>query len=207
MDDWPPQASPSATLFAMFVALFDLLLAVTCASAGVWLVRQPHAIVRYGALGMGLMALAAGLGSARYAGLDNLERLHRGASHLAGAVSPGCFALVAMLLVTRGKRWIAEVGIGALLLGWAVFQVLLRAEAYRTAIGAVAVLVMCGAALRDRSLAGATLAAGALGIAVAGLAIGTKGDLGPFQAINVFHVVLATSHLLVARGLAGLGRG
>jgi hypothetical protein len=191
----------------MTVAFTDLLLCATCASATAVLLRQPNAIRRYGALGMALMALASGLGALRFAGLEWLARAHTSASHLAGAVAPACFALVAVLLVARGRRWIADVGLGALFAGWAVFVVLLKLSVYRTALGTLAIFLLCAVALRDRSGASGLLALGGLGIGVAGIAIGTEGTVGPVLAINLFHLVLALSHALVAVGLATLASG
>ena len=191
----------------MTVAFTDLILSLTCASATMVLVRQPDALRRYGALGMALMALASGVGTLRFAGLEWLAPVHTRASYLAGAVAPGCFALVAVLLLSRGRRWVADVGLGALFVGWGLFVVMLKLEAYRTALGTVAIAVLCLAAVRDRSAAGLSLALGGLGIGAAGLVIGTEGTVGPVLAINLFHLVLALSHALVAAGLVALGPG
>lgn len=196
-----------ATVSAMTTALTDLLLCLTCAASALVLARHPDALRRYGALGMALMALAAGLGTARFAGLDALERVHRSASHLAGAVAPASFALVAGVILARGRRWILDVGFGALFVGWAAFVVLWKVGAYRAVLGSLAIAALCIVAAKDRSLAGASLAAGGIGIGLAGIAIGTEGMLGPLAAMDAFHIVLAASHALVAAGLTALRSG
>ncbi|MCO4748125.1 MAG: hypothetical protein KC912_25245 [Proteobacteria bacterium] len=192
---------------ALSTAISDLMLATTTASSAVWLLRNPDALRRYGAIGMGTMALASGIGTVRFAGFEGLERVHAGASHLAGAIAPACFALVALLVFRRGHRWIADAGIAALLAGWAVFEVGLKLDGYRTALGTLAILALLGASIATagRHLwASLSLGLGALGIALAGLVIGTEGSVGPLLAVDLFHVVLALSHAGVAYGLAVL---
>ena len=184
----------------------DLIMALACGSAGAWLWCQAETTRRYAAIGMALMALAAGLGAARYGGVGGLERVHVGASHLAGAVAPGCFALVAAAVAWAKPRRFVEAGLAALTVLWLVFEYAAPWGAYRTAIGSFAVALMLVVAARARSRAGGALAIGALALALAGLVIGTKGQLGPFAAIDVFHGVLALAHLLVAYGLVYLVR-
>lgn len=156
---------------------------------------------------MALMAIASGLGAARYAGLDQLERVHTGASHLAGAIAPATFGLVAILVVRDGRRWILDVGLASLFVGWALFDVLLKISGYRTVVAALGLVLLAGAGasqLRKKPDAGAAVIVGGIGIALAGLVIGTDGDFGPMKAIDLFHLVLVLSHALVAYGLMGL---
>jgi hypothetical protein len=185
----------------------DALLALTCAGAALWSLRQSGPVHRYAAVGFGLMALGAALGSVRFAGVDALVPAHRGAARLAGAVAPGCFALVALALARDWSRRFVEYGLLALGLAWVVFDLVLDLGVlYRTVIGVVAVGVMIGVGVRARGRPGGALVLGALTLALAGLAIGTEGTIGPVLAVDVFHVALATAHLSLAAGLVGLRR-
>lgn len=182
----------------------DLVLAISCAVFAWRLARQAEPLRRYGAVGMVLMAIAAGIGAARYGGLPELRPMHLGASHLAGAVAPASFALVALALVrgepARGHRLVLG-GLAALGAGWLLFEFVVPLPLYRTLIGALGVVVMLGLALRLRTGPAVSLALGGLALALAGLVIGTEGSVGPVLAIDLFHLVLALAHGLVARGL------
>lgn len=187
---------------ALVSAGFDLLLALSCVGAGVWLLRQGEPRLRYAALGMALMAVAAGFGALRYAGFEQLAGLHRGASRLAGGVTPPSVALVAAALCFGWQR--LSLALGVLIAAALAIGVGLDVGLYATALGSVAVLVMLGLALRERTRAALTLACGGLILALAGLAIGSQGTLGPFARIDLFHLTLALAHLLMAGGLVGL---
>lgn len=182
----------------------ELILTLACVVAGVWLSRQAELPRRYAAVGMAIMAATAALGCVRFAGVEGITPLHRAVAGFAGGVVPASFALVALALGWGWSRRAVELGLGVLVLGWAVFGLVLQLAIYGTAIGSVAVVIMIGVAIRDRSTAGLALIGGALILALAGLVIGTKGTLGPLLAVDVFHVALAAAHLLIAVGLAGL---
>lgn len=188
---------------ALVSAGFDLLLALSCVGAGLWLLRQPDPRLRYAALGMALMAIAAGFGALRYAGLEQLAGLHRAASRLAGGVTAPSIALVAAALCLGWRR--IGVVVGLLIVAALAIAIGLDLGLYATALGSVAVLVMIGLALRERTRSAATLALGGLVLAAAGLAIGSQGMLGPFARVDLFHLALALAHLLMAAGLVGLG--
>ena len=187
---------------SVLAAATDLILASVCALSAWHLAQHSDALRRYASVGMALTAFAAGLGTMRFAGVDGLIPMHEAASRLAGAISPGCFALVAWTLSAHGRRWHIEVGLALLLMGWATFVIAIPVEGYRLVVGTAAVAAMVAILPRERGLAALSLAMGALGLGAAALLIGTEGSWGPVDAIGAFHMTLAVSHGLIALGLS-----
>ena len=186
---------------ALVSAGFDLLVALTCVGAALWLLRQPESRLRGAALAMVLMAVASALGALRYGGVEGLVGLHRGASRVAGSIAPASFALVAAALTVDWAQRKLELGLLGLIVAGVGVGLVLDVGLYPTLVGALAVLVLVGLAIRSRTMPAITTAAGALLLALAGLVIGSQGTLGPFNRVDLFHLTLAVAHALIAHGL------
>lgn len=179
--------------------LCELTLLAVCAAAAWRLVRRRVSWAGAGAVGFGLVGLAAGLGALRYAGVD-VAGAHAFASGVASAVG---VPLVGVAWLARG--WGAPpralVGSGALLVGSWVVTWTVGVGWWSTLVGAVAMLAVLAAALRRRGRALVWGALGALATVVAGLGIGTEGAWGSLLRVDLFHLVLAGANGALAVGL------
>ncbi|MEZ4235649.1 MAG: hypothetical protein R3F59_05705 [Myxococcota bacterium] len=161
----------------------DLLLALTATAAALHTRRAPTA-----AAGFALVALAAALGTARFAGATDLAPTHDALSRAAGLVGVPWIGLgTAATLLRPDDRRTAWAAAAIALLGALLWPI----DAWRTAIGGAAMLGLALAGLRARQPAPAL---GALGVVVAGLAVAGDTD----ARIAAFHVALATSLAAVA---------
>ncbi len=189
-------------------ALTDALLA-TCSAAGALGLRARGE--KYASVGLAMFALAASCGTLRFGGVHSVIGVHDFTSALAGQVG-----LPLIGLAYLSSAWRTQIDFsrrlqlgGALVVGFTVFGVVFPVAAYKTAVGAaalVAVGLACARhAARARSqAAGYRAAIGALGAAltaVAGLAVGTEGQLGSVPRIDLFHILLASANLALAAGL------
>jgi len=181
-------------------ALSDGALAVATFFCAFLLLRARYA---WCAIWMCAIALAALCGTLRFAGVDGLESLHLALSRWAAMVAlPGfCWAMARQLRTRRpvraGEALAIAAGLNLLLL------VAPRADVV-TAVGACALLVaMVGAAALYRSRRDVFLMiAWAIALyAIAGLWVGTEGQLGPMPRVDVYHYVLAAANLLFAFAL------
>ena len=186
-------------------AISDAVLAVAAFAFVVPLAAAGREL-RAAALGFALMGAAALCGSLKFAGVVQLEWLHRALSDLATAVSmptigAGALALVLSLAITpRGwRRWIG--GLVALCVAARYAGVMASYGLVIGALGTFAV-VAAGMIARGRAPIGSKLLlVGAALVLVAGLAVGTVGEIGPFARIDVFHYLLAVADRALAGGL------
>ncbi|MCB9701003.1 MAG: hypothetical protein H6711_03865 [Myxococcales bacterium] len=201
---------------ALASALSDGVLALTsfaCARALVAAEVAPPArrSLRGAALGLGLIGAAALCGTLRFAGLEGLAWLHGALSGLATAAAMPTIGAAALALT-----WPFELSPR----GWGRLVVILVALAIGAGLAGVAglwglaigAIGTCGVIVGGvRGLAidrrgGALLIGGAALVLIAGLAVGSEGELGPFARLDVFHYLLALANLGLARGLLGVAR-
>lgn len=158
------------------------------------------------ALGFALIGAAALCGTARFLGLEALEGLHRGLSEAAAAIAMPTIGAAALALAwarpASRRVWgqrvlvLAALHVAASLAG--------VTAGYGLASGALGTAAVLVAGVRARSWCprgGALVIVGAVLVLIAGLVIGTKGELGPFARVDVFHYVLAVADAALAVGL------
>ncbi|MCJ8169828.1 DUF6962 family protein [Atopomonas sediminilitoris] len=186
----------------------DGLLALVCAACAVLALRQQsrQASDRQPLwfsvfLGFALTASAATLGALRYGpGLD-VAQAHSWLSQASSLLGLPLIALAALVL---GRRWTWEKSSwGRAVLGFCAFFELARQagvmEHYRMVLNLLTLgLLLYASALRwpeKRALAYALSSVGLL--ALAGLWVGTRGTLGPFYSVDVFHALLILAYPLI----------
>ncbi len=166
----------------------------------------------YGAaFGMGTMTLAAFVGVLRFSGVGAALPFHAPLSAFATAMAMPLVGLAALaitrpLALTR-RRWVRIAGLLALLS--LLSQVIGLQGPYGITIGALGTVSVLIVGLRSASLRlreGLLLVFGAVLVLVAGLWIGSTGELGPFERLDVFHYTLATANLAFGPALVGLAR-
>lgn len=135
------------------------------------------------------MGAAAALGALRYAGLVELVPAHGFVSSLSGWVS---LPLVALHGRLRWRSVLALVGLGV---GLVVVAVPDNAQIL---VGAVAVLMLVVFFARFRRWGGVV---GVLGFPLAALLIGTRGQLASLDRLDLYHLTLAVSVVLVGTSL------
>jgi len=163
------------------------------------------------AFGLSVMALAAFVGVLRFAGADALQPLHSTLSAFATSTSMPLLGLAAVALtgplaLTR-RGWIQLTG---LLAGLFAVSTLLGVEPiYGLGIGALGTASALLVGLRSLGRArrgGVLLTSGAVLVLVAGLGVGTTGELGPFDRLDIFHYLLALANLAFGPALVLLAR-
>lgn len=183
---------------ALSTAISDAVLALVAFAVALPALRRPEPR-RLAGVGLGLIGLAAALGTLRYGGLEAVRPLHRTASLLASGAGVPVIGVAMVLLVTGRDRGAAVWGaLPALVLITFVTEYVVPVPGARTALGVVGVLGVLLAALTRIGRAPVPALAGiggALGTALAGLVIGTEGQLGPLPAVDGFHYTLAVSTL------------
>ena len=181
----------------------ELVLAATATACAVAVIRRRTGAAWVpAAVGLGLLALAAGLGAVRYAGVDLVVSAHVVVSRLAAAgLAVVGLAWCATAFPHRGWAWAA----------WAVLAAAAALTAawadgpWRLPLGVLGVLfgiVGSAAWLRTRVAAGLTGVLGAVGITVAGLAFDTDSTLLGLRQLDLFHLALAASVGVYGWGLA-----
>lgn len=170
--------------------------------ACVWLRRRGE---RYVSTGLLLVGVAAFIGALRFSINPELADVHRFTSSLATCTG---LPLIGVQYLATCSGWPGRDGrmntMGASVVGFAAFGLAFPLPIYATAVGAVAMVVVIGSALRCFSAHGTHVlaaVAGALGVALAGLVVGTEGAYGPLLAVDLFHGVLALSFVGLAVGL------
>jgi hypothetical protein len=162
----------------------DAVLALTTLGLA-WRMRR-DAAARAGWTSIGL---AAALGVLLYGGMESLDPAHAFFSDLAGWV---CLPLLAAHGRLRWK-WVRA----ALVLG-AVLTKLPIPSLVQQGVGGAAVVALVMEFVRARRWKGVV---GALGFALAGLVIGTQGELSGIARLDIYHLVLASSSALMGLAL------
>ena len=167
-----------------------------------WLRRRGE---RYVSTGLMLVGVAAFIGALRFSINPDLADVHRFTSALATCTG---LPLIAVQYLSTCVGWPGPEGrmntMGAAVVGFAAFGLAFPLPIYATAVGAISMVVVIGSALRCFATRGAlalVAVGGALGVALAGLVVGTEGSVGPLLAIDVFHALLAVAFLGIAIGL------
>ncbi|MCA9658957.1 MAG: hypothetical protein KC486_11485 [Myxococcales bacterium] len=196
-------------------ALSDTALVLTAGAAisALLRLRAPATRMSLGAAALAFAAIgaAAGVGVLRFLGLEGLSDLHIALSGLATCTAMPTLGAAAIVL-SRGRSGSAaawRLWIGALLIGYVASTLTATRGTYGLVIGALGTLAIVYAGARFVQLdrrGGALLLGGAGLVLVAGLAIGTKGSLGPFARLDLFHYLLAVANLGLAAGLARLAQ-
>lgn len=170
--------------------------------ACVWLRRRGE---RYVSTGLLLVGVAAFIGALRFSINPELADVHRFTSALATCTG---LPLIGVQYLATCSGWPGHDGrmntMGASVVGFAAFGLAFPLPIYATAVGAVAMVLVVVSALKCFSTQGPRVlgaVAGALGVALAGLVVGTEGAYGPILAVDLFHAVLALSFLGLAYGL------
>ncbi|MEZ4383483.1 MAG: hypothetical protein R3A79_19290 [Nannocystaceae bacterium] len=196
-------------------ALSDAAVALTAGAAlsALLRVRTPttRASLTAAALAFAAIAAAATVGVLRFLGLDGLTAAHDALSGLATCTAMPTLGAAAILL-SRGRAgsdaaW--RLWLIALLVGYVASTLAGVRGPYGLTIGALGTVAIAVAGSRLYALdrrGGALLLGGAGLVLVAGLAVGTEGELGPFARIDLFHYLLAVANLGLAAGLARLAR-
>ena len=193
--------SDSALVFSALAAIRTLLKGAPPGQARLHL--------QAAAAGIAAMALAALTGVLRFAGADVLAPQHGHLSGLATCTTMpilGAAAVaIAWPLALSRRRWL---WILALLVAlFALTTAMELRAAYGLVIGAagtVGTLLVGLHSLRGRRHGGLMLTLGAGLVLIAGLAVGTQGELGPFSRLDLFHYLLASSNLCLGSGLFAL---
>lgn len=167
--------------------------------------------LRGAALGLGLMGAAALVGALRFAGLEELAPIHRGLTDAATAITMPMMGAAALTLAWP-LQWSARAWSRWLGLLVVLFVAARLAGAFAIhglvigAVGTGGVLVAGLRVVARLRAAGVRLLVGAVLVLIAGLAVGSEGELGPFARIDVFHYLLALADLALVAGLLGLAR-
>lgn len=192
--------SAAEVAIQLSTAASDLLLALVTAGACVALRRRGE---RYVSTGLLLVACAAFIGSLRFAVNPELADLHRFTTALATHTGmPLIGVQYASTAFGRPGPDGRMVTMGVSVVGFSAFGLAFPLPIYGTLVGAgsMAVVIAASSTFADRRRAIAAIA-GALGVALAGLVIGTEGALGPVLRIDVFHAVLTAAFVGLAAGL------
>lgn len=160
---------------------------------------------RYVSTGLLLVGCAAFIGVLRFGVNPELADLHRFVSALATHTG---MPLIAVQFLATCYRWPGPDGrmttMGASVVGFAAFGLAFPLPVYGTIVGAASMIAVAAGAVRtlpsDARRGGLALA-GAIGVALAGLVVGTDGSIGPLLRVDVFHAVLAASLAAIAAGL------
>jgi len=189
-------------------AVSDAALALVALGGAGVLLRVGGRARTLGGMGFGLVGIAAALGTARYGFAPAVEPSHEAFSRVAGLVGVPLIGVGFLVSALRKEEWRRNVGFGCLIALPALAAGLGWLPTYRLAIGAlgmVAVVAVSGLSFgkdRNASVAGIL---GALMTILAGLVIGTDGELLGFQRIDWFHYALATANAFLAVSLLRLG--
>lgn len=183
-------------------AISDTVLMLATLGACFWLRRRGE---RYVSTGLMLVGVAAFIGALRFSINPDLADVHRFTSALATCTG---LPLIAVQYLATCAGWPGRDGrmntMGAAVVGFAAFGLAFPLPIYATAVGALSMLTVVVSAARCFGRHGPVVLAaviGAVGVALAGLVIGTEGSIGPLLAIDVFHGVLALAFLGLAVGL------
>lgn len=181
-------------------ALSDGVLAVATITAAVLMIRAGR---RWCGIWMLAIAAAALIGAIRFAGVSKLEALHGALSLWAALVAfPSfCWALLRRL---RGRHDVRAGESLAIAAGLNLFLLVATRSDVPTAVGAVALgiaVIGATALFKHRRSLFLMLAWAIAGYAIAGLWIGTIGQLGPMLRIDAYHYVLAAANLLFGYAL------
>ncbi|MEZ4452955.1 MAG: hypothetical protein R3B09_26080 [Nannocystaceae bacterium] len=189
----------------------DGVLAVTALSLARALLGRTTAPSRRLALqaaaaGFGLIGAAAVCGALRFAGVDRLVDLHKALTDAATAMSMPMIGAAALALTWplewRARGWLRwTVALAALHVGAVLAGATALAGLMVGAIGTIGVVIAGLRVFGGDRRAGALLLAGAVVTLIAGLAVGSEGELGPFARIDVFHYLLAVADVCLAGGL------
>lgn len=167
--------------------------------------------LRGAAVGLALIGAAALVGALRFAGLQDLAPLHRGLTDAATAIAMPMIGAAALALAWP-FAWSARAWLRWLALLVALFAAARLAGAFAIhglvigAVGTIGVLAAGVRGLGGARRAGVLLLVGGALVLIAGLAVGSEGELGPFARIDVFHYLLALANLALGGGLIGLAR-
>ncbi len=202
LDPSSTQVPRRGSTIQLSTAMSDGLLMLVAFAACMWLRSRGE---RYASTGFMLIGIAAFIGAVRFGVNPDLAELHGFVSALATAT--GLPLIGVQFLSTCWNRPGPDgrmITMGTSVVGFAAFGLAFPFEAYGTVVGAlsmVAVIVGASRCLPHHPKRGAAAIVGALLFAVAGLVIGTEGDVGPFLAIDVFHGVLCIAVGGLAWGL------
>lgn len=190
-------------------AVSDGALTAVCLGASATLLRVGGRSRTLGGMGFGLVGFAAALGTLRFGFFPSIEPAHTAFSRVAGLVGVPLigvgFATSALssdaLRKTVGISCLVALPLGAMALGWLPL--------YRLGVGGLAMVVSIAISARhlssDRRVGFAGISGAGL-VMLAGLVIGTDGELMGFQRIDWFHYVLATANALLALSLLRQGQ-
>lgn len=192
------------------VLVLSTLTAIRSLTTGAPLGAQRHHL-HAAAIGLSVMGLAAFVGVLRFAGADALLPLHSTLSAFATSMTMPLLGLAAVAiawpLALTKRGWIRITGLLAGL--FAIAMVLDVLPTYGIGIGALGTMSALFVGLRslgrDRR-GGLLLTSGAVLVLVAGLGVGTDGEIGPFDRIDVFHYLLALANLAFGPALVQLSR-
>lgn len=190
------------------VLVLSTLTAIRSLITGAPLGAQRHHL-HAAAIGLSLMGLAAFVGVLRFAGADALLPLHSTLSAFATSMTMPLLGLAAVaiawpLALTR-RRWLRITGLLAGLFALAMLLDVL--PLYGIGIGALGTLSALFVGLRSLAARGGLLlTSGAILVLIAGLGVGTDGELGPVDRIDVFHYLLALANLAFGPALVQLAR-
>jgi hypothetical protein len=183
------------------VAISDAVLAAAALTGVGMLTRRGRPALDAGAGALALIGVAAAAGAAHHGLSDALADAHATATSLAGFVGiPLIGAAYAGAVLRLSRGGLAGIGAG-LVAGWLVSG---DVELVATGVGAagmISVFTASAHAARRKPVA-LVGAVGAVGVAVAGLVIGTEGpDLFGLLRVDAYHYLLAVCALLLAAGL------
>jgi len=189
-------------------AITDALLAIVAGREGFRLLSRPHGGTTAG-VGLFLVAVAATFGVFRYSVAPDLVGSHEGVSRLAAQVGMplvGVGYLVAAFAPTRDRVVRPYAFVVLLLLAVLLPVYLVDVVPYGAVVGGsgMAAVIVGSVALARVTRAALIGAAGAAGVLISGLVIVGEGELGFFSRLAWFHVGLAASAWLLARGLLRL---
>ena len=159
---------------------------------------------RAGTGGLALVGLAALAGVLRFSVAPGILPVHSFLSGLAGQVGIPllAFGFVAVAFPTGGLSTHDLPFAAAILVLFLAFRFAIGLSLYGTAVGGLAALAIVAAGVRLLpSTSGTAAIVGAIVLVVAGLYIGTKGQLYGVPRVDVFHYLTALSMALLAAGL------
>lgn len=168
----------------------------------------PARLVGWGLL---LMAIAAGCGAARFAGFggEDLVEVHLFLSRVAGQVGIpllGLGFIATRWAPLRNENVARFLPLGLMIL-FGVFEFYVDFPAWREAaatIGVGMVLFVGIGELNRHPPAGFLAIAGAVGIVLAGMVIGTRGEWFGLPALDWFHYALAACYFMIAEAMRRL---